>query len=124
MARSIMFLRAKASPRAISALTRSALTVFSLSIKAPQTSMLLSYSCDAAAATHGAGSTWGSLAGSAPVARACEAASAHRRHAAAPRLPDQLRIKCRAKDLMKDRNKRDRVLTVAILQHFRTLILG
>src|SRR6476646_9319775 len=116
MARSIMSLRAKASPRAISALTRSALAIFSLSIKAPQTSMLLSYSCDTAAATHGDGSTCKSLAGSAPVARACEAASAHRRHAAAPRLTDQLRIKCRAKDLMTDGSKQDRVRTVAILQ--------
>src|SRR6266581_8873959 len=50
---------------------RSALKVLSLSTSAPQMAMILSSSLAAAAATQGAGSTCGSVTGSALVARAC-----------------------------------------------------
>src|SRR5712691_9902737 len=50
---------------------RSALNVLSLSTSAPQMAMILSASLAAAAATQGAGSTCGSVTGSALVARAC-----------------------------------------------------
>src|SRR5260370_36416646 len=53
------------------ALRRSVLNVLSLSTSAPQMAMTLSSSWAAAAATQGAGSTCGSVTGSALVARAC-----------------------------------------------------
>ncbi len=49
---------------------RSALAVFSLSIKAPHAATILSSSLAAIAATQGAGSAGGTVAGSAPVATA------------------------------------------------------
>src|SRR6266851_4583656 len=83
MARSIISLRSQAPARAISALTRSAFKVLSLSASAPQMPMMLSASLVAAAATQGAGSACGSVKGSAPVANAPCGSAIHRTEAAA-----------------------------------------
>jgi hypothetical protein len=77
-----MSLRPKAAPRAISALMRSALAIFSFSISAPQAPMILSSSLDAAAAVQGAGSICTSF-GSAPVAKALGESAAHSSETAA-----------------------------------------
>src|ERR1700734_3156997 len=76
MARSIWSLRSKAPARAISALMRSALEVFSPSISGPQLAMILSSSWASAAAKQGAGSIGGEVAGSGPsLAVLCDSAA-------------------------------------------------
>src|SRR5260370_9891579 len=120
MARSIISLRSKAPPRAISALMRSARSVFSLSISAPQVLTVLSLSSAAAASTrHGGGSINKSLAGAAPAADApCESAT-HRTDAkTALVILKQPRIDCLARSFRyrRDRSKRSAVRTAADLQ--------
>src|SRR5258708_25452183 len=120
MARSIISLRPKAPPRAISALMRSALSVFSWSISAPQTPTILSLSsAAAAAATHGAGSISTSLAGSAPAANATGESAAHTTNATTIFVTlKQPRIDGLARSFRyrRDRSKRAAIRTAADLQ--------
>src|SRR5260370_40043584 len=98
---------------------RSALSVFSWSISAPQALTILSSSVAAAAARHGAGSISKSLAGSTPAAKAPGESATHRTDAkTALVILKQPRIDCLARSFRyrRDRSKQSAVRTAADLQ--------